>query len=327
VSERPASGGERAISKETILSLYLPSIMLSLGMGIAAPVIPAYAKTFGVGFGAASLILIVEPWGGVVSTFPTGYLIDRLGRRPVVLIGPFLTAISAFLTAFAPSFAALLVFRFLNGMAAQMWQQSRLAMIADSGGDRERGKLITWMTSTQRFGMLVAPAVGGLVAGYDIRFPFILHGILVLLSLIPSFKLVKETASAAERKAAAGDWSYVFSELKKPQMLWFLLAQVFANLTRGNITGIMNLYMSYQYGRSPKSLGLIASANSVIAIPIGFMTGTIMDRYGRKKTVVPGFVGLFLSGAFLAWTALDHSPFGWFLFGYYLLNEIGRAHV
>src|SRR5947207_4298456 len=109
MSERPAEvGGERAISKETILSLYLPSIMLSLGMGIAAPVIPAYAKTFGVGFGAASLILIVEPWGGVVSTFPTGYLIDRLGRRPVLLMGPFLTALSAFMTAFAWSFPVLL---------------------------------------------------------------------------------------------------------------------------------------------------------------------------------------------------------------------------
>jgi MFS family permease len=71
------------------------------------------------------------------------------------------------LTAGAWSFEVLLIFRFLNGVATQMWQQSRLAMIADSGGDRERGKLITWMNSMMRFGQLGGPALGGLVAVID----------------------------------------------------------------------------------------------------------------------------------------------------------------
>src|SRR5215208_3166466 len=106
--------GERAVSKEALLSLYLPMVMLSLGVGIAAPVLPAYAKSFDVSFSTAALILIVQPWGSVVSTFPTGYLIDRVGRKPILLLGPLLTALSAFATAFAWSFAVLLIFRFLN---------------------------------------------------------------------------------------------------------------------------------------------------------------------------------------------------------------------
>jgi MFS family permease len=168
--------------------------------------------------------------------------------------------------------------------------------------------------------MLAAPLLGGMVAGYDIRL-HILHGVLVSTVLLPTVMLVKETAPAETRQAnQTGEWSFVFSELKKPQMLWFLTAQLFANLTRGNIQGIMNLYMSYEYHRGPQSLGLISTVNSLANIPIGFMTGTIMDRYGRKKTVVPGFVGLALSGAFLAFTALDHSPFWVFLIGFFMLG-------
>jgi MFS family permease len=313
--------GERAFSKEALLSLYLPMVMLSLGVGIAAPVLPEYAKSFDVSFSTAALILIVQPWGSVVSTFPTGYLIDRVGRKPILLMGPLLTALSAFATAFAWSFAVLLVFRFLNGMAAQMWQQSRLAMIADSAADSERARLITWMNSMQRFSLLFAPVIGGFAAGIDLRLPFILLGVLVLLVCAPTYFVVKETAPAAgDATQKDSDWRYVFSELKRPQLRWFLAAQVFANMTRGNIQGILNLYMSYEYQRSPQSLGIIASATGVSNIPIGFVTGGIMDRYGRKKTVVPGFSGLAVSAAFLAFTALTHSPFWVFLLGYFMLN-------
>ncbi len=54
----------------------------------------------------------------------------RVGRKPVLIAGPCLTAISAIMTAFAPTFGFLLFCRFLNGMSEQMWQQARLAMIA-----------------------------------------------------------------------------------------------------------------------------------------------------------------------------------------------------
>src|SRR5688572_29228369 len=81
----PRDAGESALSKQTILSLYLPSVMMSLGEGIAAPVLPQLAKSFDVSLTTALLIVIVHQWGSVVSTFPTGYLVDRFGRRPVML--------------------------------------------------------------------------------------------------------------------------------------------------------------------------------------------------------------------------------------------------
>ena len=291
-----------------------------MGMGIAAPVLPAYAKTFDVSFATAGLIIIVQPWGSVLATFPTGYMVDRVGRKPVLIAGPVLTAISAIMTAFAPTFAFLLFCRFLNGMSEQMWQQARLAMIADTGGDRERGKLITWMGSMSRFGNMFAPAIAGVVAVIDIRIPFLIHGILVLLILVPSIRYTRETKPELKAGEGDGDWKFIWSELVKPHMLWFLAAQIFANLTRGNIQAIMSLFMAYQYGRGPTSLGLIASANSFANIPIGFATGTIMDRYGRKKTVVPGFASMAVAAAFLVYTVIDHSPFWVFLIGYFWIN-------
>ena len=325
LSARAPHPEEKAISRETILSLYVPAIMLSLGTGIAAPVLPVYARSFEVSFATASLIVILHQFGALFSTFPTGYLIDRIGRRPVALMGPLITAMTAFATAFAPSFEVLLAIRFVNGGAQQMWQQARLAMIADAGGARERGKLITWMMSFTRFGMLFSPVIGGFLGGVDLRLPFIVHGILVLIAWVPSFKLIKETRPPVMvredgKKAGDGDWAFIRSELFKPQMLWFITAQVFANLTRGNIQGILNLYVAFTYNVSTQTLGLMGAANSALNLPTGFLTGTIMDRYGRKKTIVPGFFGLFLSSIFLAWTALTGASFALFLVGYFAIH-------
>src|SRR3954466_8103844 len=125
----------RVYSRENFLSLYLPAIVLALGQGVAAPALPIFAKSFDVTFGTASLVFIVYMVGAMLATIPTGYLIDRIGRRKIVLAGPILLGVSSLLVATSQSFEMLLLWRLVGGAAQQMWQLARLAMIADTGGD------------------------------------------------------------------------------------------------------------------------------------------------------------------------------------------------
>lgn len=53
-------------------------------------------------------------------------MIDRFGRRPILIAGPILTAVMALLVV-AGSFNELLIYRFLDGWASQMWLLARLA--------------------------------------------------------------------------------------------------------------------------------------------------------------------------------------------------------
>jgi MFS family permease len=225
------------------------------------------------------------------------------------------------MTAFSGSFEELVFWRFLAGFAAVMWQQARLAMIADTGGIRQRGRLIIWMGSFSRFGNLFAPVIGGFVGEIDIRAPFLVHGILLLLVLVPVTRLAKETRPVvAKGEDDRGEWSYVWTEVRRPQVLYFLAAQFMANLTRGNTAGILNLYVAYAYGVGPATLGLMGTANSLITLPIGFATGWIMDRFGRKMTLVPGFSGVFVTAIFIGMMAAVDAPFYLFLVAYFLLH-------
>src|ERR1700674_1489096 len=100
---------QELLSRQLILSLYLPATVLALGQSMVAPVIPGLTRSFGVGLAQASLVFVAFSAGAVVATFPAGYLMDRIGRRPVLLAGPILEAIGSLQTPVAPSFSRLLV--------------------------------------------------------------------------------------------------------------------------------------------------------------------------------------------------------------------------
>ena len=311
-------------SRQNFLSIYVPAMILAVGTGIVVPAIPVYAKSFGVSFEIASLVIIVHQLGVALSSYPVGLLIDRIGRRKILLTGPVLLAISGFLITIAQSFPELLVYRFIGGVGEQMWQISRLAMIADTGADRERGRQITTMNAMQNAGRLFSPALGGLLAGFwDIRAPFIAHALLSLMAIIPSFKLVQETAphlakgAGRERTQTDATPAASFRTLLTYQVVIFFVAQFFASLTRAPIfSGQLNLYGAYVYDLSPQTIGILATSVAAIGIPITIAAGYIMDRYGRKATLVPGFSLLAVALAFLTFTDYAGSSFAMFILAY-----------
>src|SRR5262249_38083674 len=173
----------RALSWDAFLSIYFPAMLLALGTGIAVPAIPRIAKSFDVSFGEASFVVTAFLLGGMVGTLPTGWIIDRFGRRPVMIAGPLLTAAMALLVIVAQSFPELLVYRFLAGWAAQMWLLGRLARISFGAESGQRGRQVTWMYGMDNVGRLSGPLVGGFIAtAWGERSPFAAYALLALLA-------------------------------------------------------------------------------------------------------------------------------------------------
>jgi MFS family permease len=298
-----------------LLSLYLPAFILALGTGIATPALPVYAKSFEVTFGVAALVIIVHTLGSLVASVPAGFLIDRVGRRRVILVGPVLTAAATLLVATAQSFPELLVYRFLGGCGAQLWMLSRLAVVADTGEDK-RGRQISGMFAMDASGRLFGPALGGFVASaWDIRAPFVLHALLALLAIIPSYLLIRETRPPPVERAAnpeparTGRRLSVSTLILLPFVMLFL-AQLLVGLTRGTLYGgTLNLYAAYAYNVGPETIGFLAAATSGVGIPITFAAGHLMDRFGRKATIVPGLTLLSFGLLFMAVVAYVGWPF------------------
>lgn len=99
----PDDLGTKAWSWTALNSTYLPALIFAMGTGIAVPAIPALAQSFHISFAVATGITTSFLIGNVAGALPAGWLIDRYGRRRVMLTGPVLTAILAFAVVFAHS--------------------------------------------------------------------------------------------------------------------------------------------------------------------------------------------------------------------------------
>ncbi|MEX2431337.1 MAG: MFS transporter [Dehalococcoidia bacterium] len=308
------------------LSLHLPAMAMGMGLGLSMPVLPEIAQErFGVSVEVAALVFIVYLIGTAAAPLPTGIIIDRMGRRKILVAGPIIVAVSAALTVKAVidgTFTELLVYRFIAGWGEQMWLLSRLTVIADTGSSAQRGKQVTSMFGVQQAGAFLGPVIGGFTATlWGLWVPFAIQAVIILLAFTPTFYLMRETAPSLTAGATAstgrpastpsGSWK----TLKAHPIPLVLLVQFLANITRGGVFagGVIFLYGSYAYGATPAELGSLRGVMGVIGIPLTFTVGFIMDRYGRKVTIVPGLALAGTAMLFMASTAYAALPFSAFI--------------
>ena len=312
---------------DALVSLLLPAFMLGMGRGFIVPVLPLIAIDFGAGPAGAGLMIFVPMLGGVFSSLPTGYLMDRIGRRKLLIGSTLLLSASALLVLRASSFTEILVYLGINGFAQQMWQMTRLTVIADSSAQNRRGRIITGMASANRAGTMLGPLAGGAIALFDLRMPFLLFGIAALLATVPSYLFVRETAPAvlARRRGdtSAAEVDISWARLITRSVLVLFAAQFMANVGRGGVQGQGGIYVAYAafaYGLNSLALGGVSSAMGVVGIPVTLMAGQVMDRFGRKRTIVPASALLAVGLGAMASVALGELGLPFFILGFIIIN-------
>src|SRR5919106_263806 len=89
--------GERAVR-----TVILVSFVTLAGIGLIAPTLALYARSFGVSYGAAGLLLSAFGLARLASDLFAGPLIDRFGERACATGGLIFLATCSSLTAIAP---------------------------------------------------------------------------------------------------------------------------------------------------------------------------------------------------------------------------------
>lgn len=126
------------------------------------PVLPLFALFLGAGPEAIGLAVGISTVTGIFFKLPAGALSDVVGRRRTMLAGLVVFGVMPFTYLMIESYSALVVVRFLHGLATAIYGPVAMAVVADVAGAR-KGELLSWFSSVGIIGTLLGAPIGGFI--------------------------------------------------------------------------------------------------------------------------------------------------------------------
>jgi DHA1 family multidrug resistance protein-like MFS transporter len=289
---RGARGGPFRDLPPEVAILTAVSFCVALGFGIVAPVIPAFARQFGVSVAAAASVISVFALMRVIGALPAGRLVDRFGEPGVMAAGIAVVAVSSVLAGFSQSFVELMVLRGSGGVGSAMFSISAQALLLGTVPGSQRGRASGLFSGGFLLGGISGPAVGGLVAAWSLRAPFFIYGFLLVVPAILA-AVVLRRAPGRPQEAARRPPARLLATLGEAVRSRTWRAAASANLADGfaalGVRGaLVPLFVREVLHRSALWTGigflLFAMLNGAALIP----GGRVADNLGRRPVVVAG---------------------------------------
>jgi EmrB/QacA subfamily drug resistance transporter len=145
----------------TLTSFINPFLAASVGLAL-----PFIGKEFSMNAITMNWVSMAFLLSSAVFLVPFGKAADILGRKRIFIYGNIIVTIASLLCAIAPSGAALICFRFIQGIGGAMMFGTGMALITSAFPPQERGKAIGINVSAVYLGLSIAPLIAGYLTQY-----------------------------------------------------------------------------------------------------------------------------------------------------------------
>jgi MFS transporter, ACDE family, multidrug resistance protein len=287
-AERSGDCGRQSVPREVWI-LTSANAMIALGYGVAAPVLPQYARHFGVGISAVTVVITAFSVARLCFAPVAGVAVQRLGERRVY-VGALLTvSLSTATCAFAQTYWQLLLFRLFAGIGSTMFFISSVGLMIRISPADMRGRIAGMMYAAFLVGSIGGPVLGSLTAGLGLGAPFIIYGAALMFVTIIVFCCVRRWAVDSAEAVAPSKVS-VRVALQHPAYRAALLSNFATGWSvLGMRTVLLPLFvfevLGHGIGIAGVALAAFAVGNICGVIPSGYLS----DRLGRRALLIVGF--------------------------------------
>ncbi|UIN22721.1 MFS transporter [Herbaspirillum frisingense] len=274
---------------------YLVLVLLYLGWCVSY--IDRAAITFAATQIASEFQLKPAELGVLLSSFflgysllqlPGGWLADRFGSRPVIVISILLWSLFTGVTGMAWSITSLVVIRFVFGMGEGAFPAASVKGVAEHFTREERPKMSSLLMSSNYVGSMLAPLlIAPLILHFGWRAVFHTIGIAGLVFALVYWFCVRpvrhgEAGSKAINKAA-------FKALLQMPLMWQIVAVWFGlSIINKGLDSWMPTYLMTVRGLNLKAVGLLLPLPYIMAGLSTAIGGWVMVRFfdGREKILL-----------------------------------------
>jgi MFS transporter, DHA1 family, multidrug resistance protein len=322
---RPVTAGEAKIGLRLILSdpavrvAMLIVLVIMLGFGIIAPILPLYARSFGVGYEAAGLLISGFAMMRLVFDLVAGPMVDRYGERRMASVGVAIVGASSLLLGLAPNFTLAVVFRGAGGAGSSIFFAAVFSNLLRIVPKDRSGRTLGVFFGMFNIGVIAGGPLGGAIANaWGLRSPMFFYAGLCFLAGALYWRFMRDPGTAGARDLAASDRDgdppneegpllrgsgAKIANLLRSRAFVTVIVLNFVSMwmVAGVFDTLVPLFGAEGLGMSPVGIGGVFAIAVAAELFVLYPAGSAADRYGRRPVLVPALAALAVMIAALGW--------------------------
>jgi MFS transporter, DHA1 family, multidrug resistance protein len=276
--------------KRNLTILLLVLFVVMLGYGMITPLLPFYIEDMGAGGTELGLLVASYAVMRMICGPVWGSLSDRVGRKPILLIGILGYAVTMLWFGLATQLWMLFAARILAGILSSATAPTTMAFVSDSTPEDERGGGMGMLGAASGVGTILGPVLGGLLGDKAIAIPFFIAAGLAVLSLLLAWIFLPESLPPEKRQSAKTSKGFIDLPAWK-NAIRSPIGPLF-NLTFISTSGLMifasvfGLYVLERFNFGPQEVGVMMMVLGLVSVfAQGVFAGPLSKRWGDAAVI------------------------------------------
>ena len=310
----PAQAPEEHKASTGALAFIFATVFLDLlGAAMLIPVLAYIVRLYNTDALTVGLLSVIYSAAQFVAAPILGWLSDRSGRRPVLLLSVLGSAIGYYIFGLGGALWVLFLSRLIDGITGGNIATAQ-AYIADVTPPQHRARNFALLGAVFGLGFILGPAIGGALGQFSVTLPAFAAGTLSLLSVIFGYFMLPESLPKAKRATAPFTWSAVnpiraITDMAKlPNLGVLLLATFVFNFVYGGMATNFSVYTIEKFRAQPLENAAVFTLVGTIGVILqAGVVPRLVPRFGEQKLAlsglalqVLGFLGIVVAPAFWA---------------------------
>jgi DHA1 family tetracycline resistance protein-like MFS transporter len=256
-----------------------------LGFGIIIPLLPFYAESFGAS--AFTIGLLGTSFSLMQFLFSPvwGRWSDRIGRKPIILVGLMGSCLSYLGLALSTSLSLLFVARIIGGIAGANIPTAQ-AYIADVTTPENRARGMGMVGAAFGLGFIFGPALGGVLSRISPEAPMWFASALCFANFVAAWFLLPESRSVDASTRSLGRMEAFRHAFTKPTLLLLLALYFIVTLAFSGFEATFALFSEAKFGYTASTIGFVfAFIGVILAIVQGVLVGKVVKVISERRLI------------------------------------------
>jgi len=276
--------------RQLVFPVFLPSFLFSTAEFGIIPSVPASALLLGANLATAGFITGLMMIGRLAADIPAAKFVDALGERKAMIAASGAAAIGILFSLFATNLFMLGAGVFIVGAAAAVFGLARLSWMTEHVPIAVRARSLSILGGMFRAGSFVGPVIGaGVIKFYSVQAVYYLP--LVLCALAALILFIAKGNEDLAKNSSSLKATFMIAKRESKKLATLGVASSILSALRGTrMVGLPLLAVALAIPTEQASL-FIGFAGA-LDFAMFYLSGQVMDRFGRNFAAVPTLVGL-----------------------------------